>query len=80
MTNKIKGISVIKRALLNRMLPRHSFLTVYRSFVCPHLDYGDMLYDQPNNISLFKKLFNTMLLWPLSVPPKVHIKRNFTVN
>ena len=29
MTKTIKGITIIKRALLNRMLPRHSFLTVY---------------------------------------------------
>ena len=37
------------------MLPRHSLLTIYKSFVRPHLDYGDILYDQPNN-SLCQKI------------------------
>ena len=49
-----KGISVIKR--LSKMLPQHSLLTIYKSFVQPHLDYGDILYDQPNNKSLCQKI------------------------
>ena len=68
MTKAMKGIGAIKR--LSKMLPRHSFLTIYKSFVRPHLDYGDTLYDQPNNKKFCQKmrLFNTMLLWPLQVP------------
>ena len=31
------------------MFPRHSLLTIYKLFVQPHLGYGDVLYDQPNN-------------------------------
>ena len=27
----------------------------YESFVRPHFDYGDVLYDQPNNESLCQK-------------------------
>ena len=49
-----KGISAIKR--LSKMLPQHSLLTIYKSFVRPHLDYGDILYDQPNNKSLCQKI------------------------
>ena len=30
-------------------LPRNALLTIYKSFVRPHLDYGDILYDKPNN-------------------------------
>ena len=80
MTKAMKEICVIKR--LSKMLPRHSLLTVYKSFVRPHLDYCDILYDQPNNNSFVKnlRLFNTMLLWPLLVPSKVHLKLNFTMN
>ena len=51
-----KGIGVIKK--LNNTLPRKALLTLYKSFVRPHLDYGDIIYDQPNNESL--KLFNTI--------------------
>ena len=30
-------------------LPRNAFLTIYKSFIRPHLDYGDILYDKLNN-------------------------------
>ena len=33
---------------LNLLLPRSSLLTVYKCFIRPHLDYGDVIYDQPN--------------------------------
>ena len=54
MTKAMKGIGVIKR--LSKMLPRHSLLTIYKLFVRPHLDYGDILYDQSNNKSLCQKI------------------------
>ena len=44
------GINVIKS--LNNILPQQALLTIYRSFTRPHLDYGDVIYDQPNNESL----------------------------
>ena len=31
-------------------------LTIYKSFVRPHLDYGDIIYDQPQNESFCNKL------------------------
>ena len=54
MTKAMKGIGVIKR--LSKMLPRHSLLTICKSFVRPHLDYGDVLYDQLNNKSFCQKI------------------------
>ena len=54
MTKAMKGIGVIKR--LSKMLPQHSLLTIYKSFVRRHLDYGDTLYDQPNNKSFCQKI------------------------
>ena len=53
-TKAMKEIGVIKR--LSRTLPRHSLLTIYISFVRPHLGYGDILYDQPNNKSFYQKI------------------------
>ena len=38
------------------MLPRHSLITIYKSFVRPLLDYGDIIYDQPNNESFCNKI------------------------
>ena len=48
-----KRIGIIKR--LSHILPRKSFLTVYKSFIRPHLDYCDVIYDQPNNESFCTK-------------------------
>ena len=49
-----KGISLIKR--LHRYLPRKSLLCIYKSFVRPHLDYADVIYDQPHNDSFCNKI------------------------
>ena len=49
----VKGISVIKK--LNLTLPHSSLLTVYKSLIRPHLDYGDVIYDQHNNNGLSEK-------------------------
>ena len=49
-----KGISVIKK--FYNILPRNTLLTIYKSFVRPHLDYGDIVYDQPNNQSFSNKV------------------------
>ena len=43
----MKGIGIIKK--LSNVLPRKSLITIYKSFVRPHLDYSDLIYDQPNN-------------------------------
>ena len=50
----VKGISVIKK--LNVTLPCSSLLTIYKSFIRPHLDYGDVIYDQNNNNRLSQKI------------------------
>ena len=40
-----KGIGL--HCKLAHILPRQSLLTIYKSFIRPHLDYGDIIYDQP---------------------------------
>ena len=49
-----KGIGLIKR--LYHYLPRKSLLTIYRSYVRPHLDYCDVIYDQPHNVTFSNKI------------------------
>ena len=44
-----KGIGIIRK--LAHVLPSKSFLTIYKSFLRLHIDYGDIIYDQPNNDS-----------------------------
>ena len=43
----MRGVGIIRK--LSLFLPRFSLLTIYKSFVRPHLDYGDVIYDQLNN-------------------------------
>ena len=33
-----------------------SFLNIYKSFIRPHLEYRDVIYDQPNNKSFCSKI------------------------
>ena len=42
---------------LRNLLPRTTLITMYKAFIWPHLDYGDILYDQAFNNS-FKKNWN----------------------
>ena len=44
-----KGISIIKK--LNPHLPLSSFITIFKTFARHYLDYGDIIYDQPNNVN-----------------------------
>ena len=48
------GVGIIKK--LSSLLPRKSLVTNYKSFVRPHLDYGDVVYDQQSNQSLSNKI------------------------
>ena len=41
---------------LQNLLPRKSLITVCKSFVRPHLDYGDIIYDQAYKASFHSKL------------------------
>ena len=46
---------VLKRRLLVN-LPRNALLTIYKCFIRPHLDYGDLLYDEPNKENFRNKM------------------------
>ena len=49
-----KGIGIICK--LDNILPRSALFTIYRSFIRPHLDSGDVIYDQPENESFSSKI------------------------
>ena len=70
------GIGVIKK--LNNTLPRKTLLTIYKSFVRPHLDYGDIIYDQPNNENFCNKLetvqYNATLAITVSIQGTSKVK------
>ena len=41
---------------LQNILPRLALITIYKTFIRPHLSYGDIIYDQVYNASLHQKL------------------------
>ena len=49
-----KRIGMLKK--LSNYLPRHSLVTLYKTFIRPHLDYADIVYDKPNNINICSKI------------------------
>ena len=53
-TKVYSGVIKIKR--LRDILPRDSVVTIYKSFIRPHLDSCDVVSDQTNNDSFFDKI------------------------
>ena len=49
-----KALGLLRK--LQPILPCTSLLTIYKSFVRRHLDYGDVIYDQPSNASFSNKI------------------------
>ena len=43
------------RNLSNKRL-RQAVVTIYKAFIRPHLDYGDIAYDTPNNETFINKI------------------------
>ena len=75
-----KGLGLLRK--LNSLLPRSSLLTIYKSFIRPHLDYCDVIYDQPSNDSFATRLnlFNITVLLPYLVQLRVHQERSCIMN
>ena len=48
-----KGIGILRK--LCNVLPRNSLITIYKSFIRPHLDYGAIIFNQQENESFCKK-------------------------
>ena len=51
---------------LQKLLTRASLLTIYKSFIRPHLDYGDIIYNKAYNSSFYQNLEK---IWYNSVLP-----------
>ena len=70
----MKTIGINKN--LSTVHPQHCLITICKSYLKPHLDYGDLLYDKPNNESICQKLevLNSMLLLASQVASKAHLR------
>ena len=52
--NKVnKTIGLQRKSQL--ILPRHSLITIYKTFIRPHQDYGDAIYDRAVNESFHQR-------------------------
>ena len=60
--NKVNKTTGLLRKLQN-VLPRSALLTIYKSFIRPHLDYGDIIHDHTYHASFHQKCcYSTMLV------------------
>ena len=41
---------------IQKCLSKQSLITIYKSFIWPHLDYEDLIFDQTNNKSFHESL------------------------
>ena len=65
-----KSISIIKN--LRHNLPRKSLVTIYKAFLRPLIDYGDIIYDQPQNESFCEKIESVQYKTTLGITGAIH--------
>ena len=68
LTLKTKNVMGLLRKLQN-LFRRSTLITIYKAFVRPHLDYGDIIYGKAKNISFHHKSTS-----------KVTLTKSFTKN
>ena len=59
--NNNKTIGLLHKS--QNTLPRQALIIMYKVFVRPHLDYGDIPYDQTYNASFHQKLEKIQCLY-----------------
>ena len=52
--NQIRALESLKKAF--KYTSKDSLLTIYKTFIKPHVDYCDIIYDQPGNKSFCAKI------------------------
>ena len=70
MSKAYKGIAVLRK--LQNIIPRNSLLIIYKSFIRPHLDYGDIIYDQPNKGSFCQKIESILYQAAVAITGAIH--------
>ena len=67
---------------LQKILPRPSLITIYKSFIRPHLDYGDIIYDQVYNFSFHQTLESIQYNAALAITGAIRgtLERSFILN
>ena len=55
-----KSVGILRK--LFYLIPRKSLITIYKSFIRPHLDYCDIIYDRANTNSFTKNIQSIQIL------------------
>ena len=68
--NKVnKAIRLFRKFQL--ILPRHSLITVYKAFIRPHLEYGDVIYERAFNKSFHQRLESILYNAAIAITGKI---------
>ena len=67
-----KGIDMIRR--LYKYLPRASLINIYKTFVRPHIDYGDIIYDSSSNATFSQMIDSIQYNAALAITGVIHGK------
>ena len=65
-----KGVGILRK--LYNVLPRNSLTTIYKSFIQPHLDYGAIIFDPPENESFCTEIESVQYNAPLGITGAIH--------
>ena len=63
-------------------MPRSALLTIYKTFVRPHFDYGDIIFEQDYSSSIHQKTDPSYIVYDKQSEGQQEVlqKKNFTVN
>ena len=68
-------IAKANKGMITRLytyLPRHTLINIYKAFVRPHLDYGDIIYDNPINEIFCNKIESIQYNAALAITRAIH--------
>ena len=68
---------------VSNYLPHHFLVTLYKAFILPHLDYADIIYDNPNNMNICNKIESLQCSATLAITGAIRGKnctRNWAFN
>ena len=57
-TSKLTTVNKLTSTLrkLYHYMPRDSLVTIYKSFIRPHLDYADVIFNRPSNAAFSNRI------------------------
>ena len=74
-----KGIGLLRN--VSNKLPRQALVTIYKAFIKPHLDYGDIVYDKPDNETFINKIEKAQYDAALAITgAELHLRKNSMLN